>query len=90
MNAKQSLKIVSKRLANVEAVLAQAQADIKDYNYCIDGMIKGESPCKWCEEEPECQLEAKGGKGCDLWWLRYRKETVQEENSGENIVTGFA
>lgn len=88
MNAKQSLRLASARLAEVETVLARAQADIKDYNDCIDAMIRGESPCKWCEEYPECQLEAKDGKGCDLWWLRYGKETPKEEES-EEIVKGF-
>ena len=81
MNARQSLKIVSARLADVETVLARAQADIKDYNQCIDSMIKGGSPCDWCEDQIECQLTAKAdGKGCESWWLRYRKEETGNDS----------
>jgi len=70
MNTKQALKKVSQRLTDLEDTLARAEADIKAYNQCIDGMISGQSPCDWCEDRQECQLESKG-KGCDLWMLRY-------------------
>ena len=73
MNARQSLKIVSKRLKDTEITLARAQADIRDYNSCIDSMIAGGSPCDWCEDQCECQLTAKAeGRGCSEWWLKYR------------------
>lgn len=72
MNAKQALKLCSKQLEETEAVLQRAQQDIKDYNACIESMIKGGSPCEWCEEKEECQLQAKAdGKGCEQWWLKY-------------------
>ena len=45
-------------------------------------LISGDSACLWCEERPECRLEAKdGGKGllgCPEWWLRYRSELPVE------------
>lgn len=75
MNAKQSLKIVSARLADVETVLGRAQKDIKEYNACIDHMIAGGSPCDYCEDQRECTLQAKAdGKGCNLWWLAYNRK----------------
>ena len=72
VNAKQSLKIVSQKLAEAEDYIAKCKADITMYNECIDGMIAGKSPCDWCEEQKECELQAKAeGKGCDQWWLMY-------------------
>ena len=88
MNAKQSLRLCSARLAEVETVLARAKADIKDYNACIDSMIAGGSPCDWCEDQCECQLAAKAeGKGCAEWWLRYRREEESKSNESEGLLS---
>ena len=78
MNSKQAWKAVRnrKRVADLEEVLTRAKRDIRDYNACIDHMIDGGSPCDFCEDKPECLLQAKiDGKGCDLWMLRYPDET---------------
>ena len=89
MNAKQSLKLCSARLAEVEAVLVRAKQDIKDYNACIDSMIAGGSPCDWCEDQRECQLQAKAdGKGCESWWLRYRREEDAKDASEGVLLAG--
>lgn len=83
MNAKQSLKIVSKDLADKEIVLARAMKDIARYNLCIDSVIAGEKTfCDWCEEQNECQLEAKG-KGCDVWWLKYEEDQNEKADQAE-------
>lgn len=85
MNAKQSLKLCSHQLEIAEITLRRAQRDIKRYNDCIDSMIQGGSPCDFCEEKPECQLEAKAaGKGCGEWWLSYEPEP----GSGEADAVG--
>lgn len=73
MNAKQSLKLATQRIAELEDWNRRAKQDIQDYIKCICTMIEGGSPCQWCEEYEECQLQAKGGKGCTEWWLAYRK-----------------
>ena len=73
MNGRQAAKAAAKRIEELEFVVAGQVQDIKDYNACIADMIAGESPCLWCEEYPECNLEAKMGRGCSNWWLRYRK-----------------
>ena len=77
MNAKQSLKIVSKHLIELEIQMRRAEKDIKDYNDCIDHIIAGGSPCDYCEDLAECNLEAKG-KGCELWMLRFPEEENHE------------
>lgn len=85
MNARQAAKAAAKKIEELEHYNKLAQEDIKDYNACIESMIAGGSPCDWCEEEAECQMEAKG-KGCDLWWLRYRKGNDSENT--DNIDRG--
>lgn len=73
MNGRQAAKLAAQKIEELEYVLAMQTQDIKDYNACIADMISGESPCTWCEDLQECQLESKLGKGCPEWWLRYRK-----------------
>lgn len=70
MNARQAAKAAAKKIEELEDFNRRASADIKAYNACIDGVIAGQMTfCDWCEENPECKLEAKG-KGCSLWWLK--------------------
>lgn len=72
MNAKQALRALSKKHEELAYHVARSAADIKLYNTVILGMIKGESPCQWCEDLEECQLKAKAeGKGCDQWLLTF-------------------
>jgi hypothetical protein len=91
MNAKQSLKLAEKRINDLEIVMARAQRDIKKYNQVIIGMINGDSPCQYCEEQAECQLQAKAsGKGCPEWWLAYDPDGQQTEGSdddGKNVLS---
>ena len=78
VNAKQSLKLAAKRIEELEHYNGKAKADITAYNRVITGMIKGEvNPCDWCEENEECQLEAKG-EGCENWWLAFAHPTTEE------------
>ena len=89
MNARQSAKLAGMRVAELERILALNKADIVNYNLCILHQIDGGSPCVFCEDENECQLEAKGGKGCGDWMLRMNKVTqpsVSEE--GDNASEG--
>lgn len=74
-NAKQSLKLAAQHIHNMEHTLMLNKLDIIDYNKVIADMIAGESPCPMCEDWNECQLDAKGGKGCAEWMLRMQKVT---------------
>lgn len=100
MNAKQSLKLASARIIELEDWNKRAQAEIKGLNACIDSVIAGEKTyCDWCEEQQECQRECKG-TGCSEWWLVMnlpeipeKEETADDEGKGvlqasENSGTG--
>lgn len=73
MNSRQAAKAAAKRIEELEAMVAGQTQDIKDLYAAIHDHISGESLCLWCEEYPECNLNAKMGAGCPEWWLRYRK-----------------
>ena len=72
MNARQAAKAAAKRIEDLEHTAAQNAADIKAYNQCIQDMIAGESPCKYCEEMRlcECPNPEKQDHGCQQWWIR--------------------
>ena len=72
MNARQAAKAAAAHIEELTRQNMLRTQDIKDYNACILEMIDGGDPCKWCEEAEACQRECKG-KGCQEWWLRYRK-----------------
>jgi len=78
MNGRQAAKLAAKKLEESEYVNMMQSKDIQDYNAVIQHMIAGGSPCDYCEELNECQLQAKGGKGCTEWWLRYREVSADE------------
>ena len=93
MNARQAARAAAKRIEELEYYNLRASADIKAYNAVIDSMIAGGSPCDWCEEKQECQLQVKAdGKGCSEWWLA-NDLPVQDQDGGdasdsENIFSG--
>ena len=73
MNSRQAAKAASKRIEELEALVAGQTQDIKDLYAAIMDHISGESLCLWCEEYPVCHLKAKNTASCSEWWLRYRK-----------------
>ena len=91
MNKRQSLKAASQKIEELENYNHRCKADITAYNVVIQALIRGESPCPWCEEYQECQLGNKDGSGCDQWWLSFTHPDVKEEpeNDSEAVpVTG--
>lgn len=89
MNARQAAKLAAKRIEELEDFNRRSVADIKAYNACIDGMIQGKSPCLWCEEENECQLKDKYGKGCSEWWLKSFTQDDVNDDTSDTPITGF-
>jgi hypothetical protein len=70
MNSRQALKAASKRIEHLEFRVKINIMDIRDYNACIEALIKGESPCPWCNDQEECQNANKGHQGCPEWVVR--------------------
>ena len=85
MNAKQSLRAVNKQLQEYEELfqeqarlLSMYKADVKNFYECIEGTVDGKSICDWCDQYNECQLQAKGGKGCKEWEHKIQQEAQNE------------
>ena len=78
VNARQAAREAAKKITELERVAALNKADIVDYNKCIEHMISGGSPCDYCEDLQECQLEAKGKTGCSEWMLRSQPKPQEE------------
>lgn len=87
MNSRQAAKAAGQRVMELERILALNKMDIVNYNLCILSMIDGKSPCEFCEDYEECQLEAKADKGCGEWMLKIPKP-VQAEKVGEPDAKG--
>lgn len=84
MNGRQAARAAAEKLQDAEKAIRRMEQDILYYNQCIDTLIKGYSPCPYCEEYPECQLSAKDdGVGCSEWWLAFdlqRNRDYMQEN----------
>ena len=86
MNAKQSLRAANKQLQEYEQLfqeqarlLSMYKADVKNFYECIEGTVDGKSICDWCDQFNECQLQAKGGKGCKEWEHKIQQQEAQNE-----------
>ena len=89
MNGRQAARLAAKRIEELEYYNARCKADITAYNAVIEALIRGESPCRWCEDIEECQLEAKNGRGCAEWMLTDKPMIEEvEEVDGENLLSG--
>ena len=71
MNQRQALKAASKHIEDLTDSIVRYKWDMQQYNQVIEAMIQGKSPCPWCEDHEECQLEAKDGAGCAEWMLKW-------------------
>lgn len=70
MNARQSARLAAKRIEELEDFNQRASADIRGLYKAIEHIISGGCPCDFCEDIEECQLKAKGGKGCTDFLLK--------------------
>ena len=86
MNAKQSLKLASQKILELEDYNRRCVADIKLYNAVIQGMIAGNNPCEMCEEFRlgECEHQDQQGHGCSGWWLTTQVEIQEEEGDDDS------
>ena len=84
MNKRQALRAVTKQLEEYEALFEEQarllnlyRADVKNFYECIEGTVDGKSICDWCDSQEECQLQAKGNKGCKEWEHRIQQEAPE-------------
>lgn len=82
MNMKQSLRAAEKHIEDLTHSNARYRNDVIAYNECITAMIEGKSPCGWCEDHEECQLQAKDGTGCGEWMLAMKFGEVRNDGRG--------
>ena len=68
MNARQAAKAAAKKIEELERYKAMCKRDITAYNLVILALIRGESPCEWCNDKEECELSH--DKGCEEWMLK--------------------
>jgi len=88
MNKRQVIKNQLAIIENQEKTIAELERlndlyrkDVKDYYNCIEGTAEGKSICDWCHDLNECQLKAKGKKGCKEWMLRSQPVQPVEETT---------
>lgn len=91
MNKRQALKAVTKQLQEYEALFEEQarllnlyRTDVKNFYECIEGTVDGKSICDWCDSLEECQLQAKGNKGCKEWQHKLQQPVLTEENADES------
>ena len=87
MNQKQALRAANKYNKELEEHIEtvtyqnlQYVLDVRAYVGCIQSMIKGGSPCEWCNDQVECQRPEKtASRGCEEWLLAFREDKPEKE-----------
>jgi hypothetical protein len=81
MNQRQANKLAAQMIPELERRLEYNKVDITNYNLCILHQINGGSPCIFCEDYEECQLEAKDGRGCGEWMLKSQTKAGEQQDA---------
>ena len=89
MNGRQAAKRAAERIEELEHHVRLDIRDIKLYVACIRDMINHKSPCAYCEDHDECEINGKDiSIGCDEWMLKLwtpgeEKEPAPDADQGD-------
>ena len=89
MNAKQAARAAAQHIEELEHQIMLNIRDIRLYVQCIHGMINHGSPCEYCEDRDECEINGKNiDAGCDDWMLKLWKPGETVKNWQEQVMAG--
>ena len=81
MNKRQAGLAAMARVPELEHQIMLNIRDIRLYVQCIHSMINHGSPCEYCEDRDECEINGKNiDAGCDDWMLKlWRTDEVVKD-----------
>ena len=89
VNAKQAARAAAQHIEELEHQIMLNIRDIRLYVQCIHGMINHGSPCEYCEDRDECEINGKNiDAGCDEWMLTLWRPGEEVKDWQEQVMAG--